>query len=322
MISIGGPLTVAILIGLAVLLVFMALWILLQTHDPVDERLAEYGALQESRSRDYPAIGSTEHRYEMSGVQRFLALFGLGPKLALALTRADMPVTAAEFLLIVFGLAAAGFALGIWRFHWMLGAALAVTLAALPFIYLGIRRRRRLRAFTEQMPDMLTLLVGGLRAGYGLTQALEAVVERIGPPASTEIERVMQAVDLGIPLRHALSDAVARIGSDDFNLMVVAINVQYETGGNLAETLEIIGETIRDRLRMLSEIRVLTSQQRFTGYVLAFLPLVVGLLIFLINPDYVDDLFEPGWIRILPAAAVGLQIVGFLIIRRIVDIEV
>jgi tight adherence protein B len=318
----SAPLAVAILIGLAVLLVFMALWILLQNRDPVDQRLEDYGVLQESRGRDALTVGGSGSRYEMSGFQRFLAIFGLGPKLALALTRADMPVTAAEFLLIVVVLAAGGFALGTWRFHWMLGAALALVLGALPFVYLGIRRRRRLRAFTEQLPDMLTLLVGGLRAGYGLNQALEAVVDRIGPPVSTEIGKVMQAVDLGIPLRHALIDAVERVGSDDFNLMVVAINIQYETGGNLAETLEIIGETIRDRLRMLSEIRVLTSQQRFTGYVLAVLPLAVGLLIFLINPDYVDDLFEPGWIRILPAAALSLQVLGFLVIRRIVDIEV
>jgi tight adherence protein B len=233
-----------------------------------------------------------------------------------------MPVKATEFLLIVITLAIGGFALGTWRFNWILGAVLAVILGVLPFIYMSIRRRRRLRVFTQQLPDMLTLLVGGLRAGYGLNQALEAVVDRIGPPASTEIAKVMQAVDLGIPLRHALADAVVRVGSDDFNLMVVAINIQYETGGNLAETLEIIGDTIRDRLRMLSEIRVLTSQQRFTGYVLGVLPLVVGLVVFLINPDYVDDLFEPGWIRILPATALGLQVLGFLIIRRIVDIEV
>ncbi len=322
MIALGAPLTVAILVGLAVLLIFMALWVLLQNRDPVDQRLEDYGVLQESRDRDYLTVGSSDNRYKMSGFQRFLAIFGLGPRLALALTRADIPVTATEFLLIVLGLAVGGFALGTWRFHWMLGAALALVLGTLPFVYLGIQRRRRLRAFTEQLPDMLTLLVGGLRAGYGLNQALEAVVDRIGPPVSIEIEKVMQAVDLGIPLRHALVDAVDRVGSDDFNLMVVAINIQYETGGNLAETLEIIGDTIRDRLRMLSEIRVLTSQQRFTGYVLAFLPLAVGLIIFIINADYVDDLFEPGWIRVLPATAVGLQVLGFLLIRRIVDIEV
>jgi len=192
----------------------------------------------------------------------------------------------------------------------------------IPFAYMGIRQRQRLRSFTEQLPDMLTLVVGGLRAGYGLNQALDLIVQRLSPPMSSEIADVVRAVNLGLPLNRALEDAVVRVGSEDFNLVVVAINVQRETGGNLAETLEIISDTVRDRLRMLSEIRVLTAQQRFTGYVLAFLPLLAGLFIFLANPEYVRDLFAPGWVRILPISALLLQIIGFLVIRKIVDIEV
>ena len=139
---------------------------------------------------------------------------------------------------------------------------------------------------------------------------------------STEMEKVTRAVNLGLPLQQALEDAVERIGSEDFSMVVVAINVHYETGGNLAETLEIISDTVRDRLRMLAEIRVLTAQQRFTGYVLAALPLFTALAVFLINPGYIMDLFQPGWIRLLPAGAVFLQVLGFFVIRRIVDIEV
>ena len=125
-----------------------------------------------------------------------------------------------------------------------------------------------------------------------------------------------------MPLTQAMFDASSRIGSDDFHLIVIAIDVQHETGGNLAETLEIIGDTVRDRLRMLQEIRVLTAQQRFTGYVLAFLPLFTGLAVWFMNPEYIEDLFLPGWVRILPIGAVVLQVVGFLVIRKIVDIEV
>jgi len=175
---------------------------------------------------------------------------------------------------------------------------------------------------TEQLPEVLTLLVGGLRAGHGLSQALETVVEQVGGPASTELGRALRAVELGLPVQQALNDMAARVRLDDLDLVVTAINVQYEMGGNLAQTLEVIGETVRDRIRMLREIRVLTAQQRLTGYILAVLPAAVGLGIFMLNAQYMRRLFEPGWIRLLPTAAVVMQIVGFLVIRRIVDIEV
>lgn len=316
----GAPLIVAVLSGIAVLLIFMALWLFLQRGDEVEERLEEYGL--SAGELQLTPVGDVKNRYTRSWFKRFLAGFGLGPNLALTLTQADVPMTAAEFLTIVLALAIAGFVIGTLRFNALLGLALAVPLALVPFLYLRIRQRRRLRQFTQQLPDMLTLIIGGLRAGYGLNQALDLVVDRLGDPAATEMGKVVRAVNLGIPLQQALNDAVARLGSEDFNLVVVAINVHYETGGNLAETLEIISDTVRDRLYMLNEIRVLTAQQRFTGYVLGALPVATGLLVFFVNPEYIMDLFQPGWVRVLPIAAVGLQILGFLLIRRIVDIEV
>ncbi len=316
----GAPLIVAILISFAVMLIFMALWLLFQYRDPIEDRLDEYGLLAQAATTE--AIGDTDRRYHTAAWKRFLAGFGLGPRIALALTRAGLPLTATEYSVIVLALGFAGLIIGTLRLNVALGVVFGVFLAALPIVYLSIRRRSRLRAFTEQLPDMLTLLVGALRAGYGLNQALDLVARRLTDPMSTEIANVVRAVNLGIPLQRALEDAVVRVGSEDFNLVVVAINVQHETGGNLAETLEIIGDTVRDRLRMLTEIRVLTSQQRFTGYVLALLPLVVGLIIFLINPDYVRELFAPGWVRILPITAIVMQVLGFLVIRKIVDIEV
>lgn len=319
--QIAAPLIVAALVGLAVILFFMAMWLLLQQLDPVEKRLAEYGT-QRSPLDSEGAVGDSENRYYRLGFLRFLAGFGIGPRLALALARADVPLTAAEFTLIIIGLAAAGFIVGTLRVGPLLGIGLGLLMAYLPLAILRIRQQNRLRVFTRQLPDVLTLLVGSLRAGYGLTQSLEVLVERIGPPASTELANVIRAVNLGVPVRRALQDAVERIGSDDFNLVVIAITVQYETGGNLAETLEIIGETVRDRLQLLAEIRVLTAQQRYTGYVLAMLPLVVALFLFLVNPEYLGQLFEPGWVRLLPIGAVIMQVLGFLFIRKIVDIEV
>ena len=132
---------------------------------------------------------------------------------------------------------------------------------------------------------------------------------------------MMRAVEFGMPMTQALNEMAERVDSDDLDLVVTAINVQHEVGGNLAQTLEIIGETVRERIRILRQIRVLTAQQRITGYVLAVWPVVVAIGFFLINPGYIMRLFEPGMVW-LPIAAVVLMFVGFLIIRRIVDIEV
>jgi tight adherence protein B len=148
------------------------------------------------------------------------------------------------------------------------------------------------------------------------------LVERLSPPVSDELARVTRALNLGLPIKAALQDMAERVGSDDLDLVVIAISVQHDIGGNLAETLEIISDTVQDRLRILREIRVLTAQQRFTGFVLALLPLAAGLVIFTINPEYISRLFAPGWVRLLPVAAVFLQLLGYLIISRIVDIEV
>jgi tight adherence protein B len=239
-----------------------------------------------------------------------------------ALTRADLPVTVPEFALMVLGIGALGFIVGALRLGLAPGLGLGALCACLPLLYVRMRRARRQRAFTAQLPDVLTLLVSGLRAGHGLSQAMDIVVHQSQPPVSTEFARVARAVELGFPVQRALGDMAQRVGLDDLDLVVTAINVQYETGGNLGQTLEVIADTVRDRIRIQRDIRVMTAQQRYTGRILAGLPLLVALGLYLLNPGYMGRLFEPGWIRLLPLAGLVMQLAGFFVIRRIVDIEV
>ena len=300
---------------------FIGLWRLAGMNDPVGARLEEYSASSiEVAVTDERKLSSKRRRW--SGPNRLLATIGLGPRLADQLARADLPMTVVEYTLIMVGTGILGFAIAAWRVNPLLGLVVAVPSAYLPMIYLRYRISSRQRAFTDQLPDTLTLLVGGLRAGYGLAQALGTLVDQMARPASVEFGRVMRSVSLGTPIHHALAEMSERIGTDDVDLVVTAISVQYEMGGNLAQTLEIIGETVRDRIRMLAEIRVLTAQQRFTGYILAVMPAAVGVGMYFINSEYIMRLFEPGWIRLLPIGAVVLMIIGFLVIRKIVDIEV
>jgi len=327
--GLNAPLLFGFLVALSVLIGFIAVWRIVETRDPTENRLRRY-----AESMAGPGVadqeGSPEQRETEPWMARLLAGFGVGPRIAQELAQADVPVTVAEFLLIMLGAGLVGLLIGLFRVGPALGppmgplagVGLAVILGALPLVYLQIKKARRQRMITEQLPDVLTLLVGSLRSGQGLSQALGMLVDEVPPPAGDEFARVSRAMEFGASVQDALWDMADRVGSDDLDLVVTAITVQYQMGGNLAETLETIAKTVRDRINLLREIRVLTAQQRYTGYVLALLPVVTGLLIFIVNPEYMGRLFEPGLVRILPAAAVVLQVVGYLIMQRIVDIEV
>jgi tight adherence protein B len=302
----------AALIGIAVFLAFFAMWRWLARPDAIQLRLAEFGVTTElSGQRGAPLP-----------VGRLLKGAGPGQRLADMLSAADIPLTAAEFALIVLGAAVLGFGVGVWRVGVLFGALSALIAGSLPLLYVRYREGKRKQKLTEQLPDLLALLVGGLRAGYGLGQALESAEEQMLPPTAVELRRVMRAVSLGLPVQRALNDMADRSGSDDLALVITAINVQYELGGNLAQTLDIISETIRERIRIKREIRVFTAQQRLTGYILAIMPVLTGFVLYLLRPEYMARLFEPGLMRIVLLIIIAMQILGFLIMRRIVDIEV
>jgi tight adherence protein B len=301
----------AALIGIAVFLGFFATWRWLVRPDPMQLRLAEFGVTAEAAGGSAAAPAG-----------QLLRGGGPGRRVADKLARADVPLTAVEFTLIVLGAAALGFVLGAWRGGPLFGLVLGVIAALIPVLYLSYREGKRKQKFTEQLPDLLALLIGGLRAGYGLGQALDSARAQIPAPASAELDRVMRAVGLGLPLQQALREMAERVGSDDLDMVVTAIDVQYEVGGNLAQTLETISETIRERIRIKREIRVFTAQQRLTGLILALLPIAMVFLIYVINPTYMRQLFQPGVMRLVLLAGIVFQVLGFLVIRKIMDIEV
>jgi|DewCreStandDraft_5_1066085.scaffolds.fasta_scaffold00322_6 tight adherence protein B len=244
-------------------------------------------------------------------------------RIAIALARADLKLTVGEFLALTVISVIAFMALG-----WLLFNQIALVLLSgvigyfVPRWYLAIRHRRRLNAFNNQLGDILNLWVNALRSGYSVLQAMEAIARELPPPASVEFNRVVQEHRLGLPLEMALQNLLRRVDSDDLDLVVTAVNVQREVGGNLAEILEVISHTIRERVRIKGEIRVMTAMGRYSGYIITLLPIVLTLLLFVINRPYIMQLFQEtcGWIMV----GVGLTMMaaGFLAIRKIVDIEV
>jgi tight adherence protein B len=183
-------------------------------------------------------------------------------------------------------------------------------------------RGRRLKAFNDQLSDTINLMVNGIRAGYSVMQAMEAVAEEMGPPISIEFGRVVREVQLGITLEQSLDNMLRRITSDDLDMMITAIKVQREVGGNLAEVLDSISYTIRERVRIKGEIQALTSYGRGAGNLLSALPIILSVVIYLISPNFMSQLFSDpcGWIMI-GVSILGI-ILGYLIIRKIVNIDV
>lgn len=315
----SGEVLAAILVGLAMFSLFMAIRQMIPVKDPVEERLREYGLTEYIRSGG---------RHQEERPERFHLLeqlaqgFGLAEKWRAMLLRANVPMTVGEFAALLLGLCAVGFVVGALRGGPLVGAMVAGVFCFIPFFYMKQRQAKRKQAFAAQLPDVLTLLVGSLRAGYGLSQAIELLSREVPDPAATEFQRVVRSMSLGLPLQKALQLMAERVESDDFDLVVTAITVQYEMGGNLSTILDNISSTIRERVRVLREVQVLTAQQRMTGNVLAGLPVFLAVALSFISPGYFEPFFEPGWPRILPLFAGGMIAIGFLIIRKIVDIKV
>lgn len=245
------------------------------------------------------------------------------------LARADIRLTVGEFLLLRLSTAAGGFVFGFLAGRGLtrplLGIFVGVTFAIVgwlaPHYYVLWRARRRLRRFVDQLGDSIGLMANSLRAGYSLLQTMDLVARETAPPLADEFRRVVREVGLGVPLQEALEHMLRRVPSDDLDLLVTAIAINHEVGGNLAQILDVIGETIRERVRIKGEIRVLTAQQSLSGYVISLLPVGLAVVIFLLNPDYLSSLFVWPWVC-MPIGAVICMVLGFIVMRRIVAIEV
>ena len=311
-----------------VILIIAAVSIRSQRGGVVEERLGRYTevgsfiavAEEEKKEKEKKPSALTER------LEGMLQNRGFATKWRASLARADLKLTVTEFLALhvisAFGLALITYVVlapGNVVMTIILGGAGLF----LPRLYVNYKQGKRLRTFEEQLPDTLGLWVNSLRSGYSVMQALEAISREAPDPSAMELRRVVQEVQLGIPMEEALAHLLGRMPSDDLDLVITAVNIQREVGGNLAEILEIIGHTIRERIKLKGEIRVLTSQGRVTGYLIGGLPILLAIFLGIINPDYVGKLFSNrlcGW----PMIAIGLGMIGLgtALIQKIVDIEI
>lgn len=260
----------------------------------------------------------------------------MASRLATDLARADLKMKPAEFILFwgmtpiffVFIAFVLGFIFPGFRNPIALVAVFVLGIW-FPRYYLRRRQKARIKAFADQLPDTITLLANSLRAGSSFLQGMELVTREARPPISEEFERVVREMQLGVALQPALNNLVRRVASEDLELMVTAIQIQTQVGGNLATVLDAIAHTIRERIRIYGEIQTLTAMQRYSGYVITLLPVGLAAILFIISPSYIGRMLEsPPELLGLPAGVVFLLIglismgIGYLFIRRIVDIKV
>ena len=322
-----NPQTVLIIgggLGLLLLVVGLAMT-LLGERSVVEERLGRY-----AEGQVVSTSGDEVKKQRGSIIADYLEQAGEGSdlfeNLSRDLARADLKLRPAEYIavivisIILFGV------IGFIISNSLIFAVLGMILGAfVPRMYVKRQEKVRLKKFDNQLSDMLNLMVNGLRAGFSTLQAMEAVSRELPKPINEEFHRVVQEMQLGIMMEDALDHLLRRINSEDLDLVITAINVQREVGGNLAEILDSISFTIRERVRIKGEIQALTAQGRATAWVISAMPIALTALLFLINRSYIMQFFNPETrscgIPIIVLAALMI-VTGFIATQKIVDIDI
>jgi tight adherence protein B len=321
-----SPLLISIIfVAIAVGLLFFAF--LGSGESSVEERLSRYTEFSDKSS---DAGENKEDKQKSSPIADYLdksfAKSNWFENISKDLAQADLKLRPAEyFTLIIIACVGGGVIFALLFGNIFFGLVGGVIGIFLPGMVIKQKKGGRLHKFEDQMADMLNLTVNSLRAGYSVIQALESVSKEMPAPVSVEIRRVVQEVQIGLTLDTALENLLRRMSSADLKLIITAINIQREVGGNLAEILDTISHTIRERVRIKGEIRVLTAQQSITGYLIGFLPFALGLFIYLYNPEYVGKFWAPESRTCgIPMLICGflLIVIGFVAVRKIVSIEV
>jgi tight adherence protein B len=248
---------------------------------------------------------------------------GRGSGLTDELMRADLKLRVSEYVILVIGLIVLLVLIIYLRFHNVFLAAFGIPVGYLaPGFYLKFRQRRRLKAFNNQLGDTIVLLSNALKAGYSFAQAMATIAKSSSPPMSDEFGRAVREMNLGVAVDDALQHMVKRIESEDFDLMVTAVQIHRVVGGNLAEILDTIAFTIRERIRIQGEIRTLTAQARASGYIITGLPFALALILTFISPSYITPLFHEWLGYVLIGMGLISIAIGYGIISKITNIEV
>lgn len=270
-----------------------------------------------------PGVLKAELLSDVPLLHRILERFPSASRLERRLRQADSEMTPGVFVLltaVLFVFGAAGGALLHWPYQFAL--AFGALLCLVPNTVVNVKIRLRLKRFSANFPEALEMFARSLRAGHSFTGAIQLVAQEMPKPVGTEFQKVFDEQNMGITLKQALLGMAERVDSLDVKFFVTALLIQRETGGNLAEIIDKIAYVIRERFRIQGQLKVFTAQARMTGMILTLLPIGVALAIGFINPDYLKPLWTDHAGRLMVAFAVMLQIVGMVLIRKIIRIKI
>jgi tight adherence protein B len=315
-------LLLGVLLAFAIVMIFYGLRISLSpVANDLELRLRAYNVSEEAAATKAPAKPLRERIFDT--LNRSATQRKGGSRLAEKLSKADIKLRVSEWyavnLTVGLVLAAASFL----RFQSIIIAVVFFVIGViLPRFYLGMRVRRRIRRFNNQLGETLMLVSNALKAGQSFSQAVDTVAKNAPAPMSAEFNRASREINLGLSTEDALINMNKRVSSEDFDLVVVAVSIHRQVGGNLAEILDAISDTIRQRIRIKGEIRTLTAQARISGYIITALPFALGGIITLITPSYTKPLIENplGWAMI--GYAIFSISIGYFLISKITAIEV
>jgi tight adherence protein B len=274
-------------------------------------RRAEREARKGPRSDLFPAISGLLHRRGKLGA------------LARNIERSGLRLRASEFVVATLALSASLLLLG-WV---LLGTPIAALAAGLlgvivPFTILKVLQGQRLRKFEEQLPDGLMVIASSLRSGYSVTRAIQTLAQEMGPPISDEFRKALDEISVGATTDDAFRHLAERVGSYDLELVVTAVVIQLQAGGNLAQLMETVAQTIRERQRIRAEINILTAEARLSGIILFLLPVVMAFILTALNRTHMITLFTTGIGHVLLGAAAALMLLGGLVINRMLQLEI
>jgi tight adherence protein B len=313
-------LLVTALAGLGFALIFYGLYgHVAAAVDTIEQRLGRYAGMNSDELREHVTNKGSSVTI---AINKFVDRQSFADRLREDLYRADLQLTPGEFT--VMRIAGMGIAALIGFLLWGILPALALAVVVFFSTRFWLKRRckQRERKFLQQLGDGVMMMASGLRAGYSMMQTLEMVSREMPLPLSDEFHRVTMEVGVGIPIEEALNHLLRRIKSTDLELMVIAMNVQREVGGNLAEILDTIGATIRERQELYGEVRTLTAQGRISAYVITGLPVLVLVAMFFLDRPYVSALWTTTFGYFLSAVALTLLIIGFFVTKRVAEVEV
>lgn len=281
-------------------------------------------AIQRLTLRHQPEVQQVVRDQQLSQIpllHRWLERVNVSKKLQEIIAQANLSFTVSRLVLMMTIGAALALLLTVRSGNPVLIAGAMLGLGGGPLFHVLNRRKTRRRLFEQQFPDALDMMTSALRAGHGFTKALQLVAMEAPDPIGTEFRKTFEEQNLGLPMREALLNLTGRIPSVDVKLFVTAVIIQRESGGNLTEVLIKISETIRSRFKLMGQVKALTAQGRFSSWILGGLPIALAMIISILNPDYIMLLFNDAFGKIMVTIALTMEIIGFFVIRKIVNIK-